>query len=70
MANINGIDTKKNVTTFIHACIDKGLTVDKGFDLLNELMILIEEKRCTEEIWFEKIEKAVAEANNKVGAVL
>lgn len=70
MAKITIRESKKIVTTFIQACLDRGLSASKGFDLFNEILVLIEEKRCTEEMWFEKIEEAVAEANNKEGATL
>ncbi|HDR7636173.1 TPA: hypothetical protein QCX75_005056 [Bacillus mycoides] len=70
MAKITVRESKEIVTTFIHACLDRGLSTNKAFDLFNEILILIEEKRCTEEMWFEKIEIAVAEANNKEGVTL
>ncbi|SCN41127.1 Uncharacterized protein BC067498_05520 [Bacillus cereus] len=69
MAKITDRDTKKLVRTFIHSCLDKGLTTNKGFELLNELMTMIEEKRCDEKIWLETIDRAVAEAN-KEGVIL
>ncbi|PED06067.1 hypothetical protein [Bacillus pseudomycoides] len=70
MAKITVRESKEIVTTFIHACLDRGLSANKGFDLFNEILTLIEEKRCTEEMWFKKIETAVTEANNKEGATL
>ncbi|HDR4411964.1 TPA: hypothetical protein ACOQ5N_005569 [Bacillus cereus] len=70
MAKITIEESKEIVTTFIHECLDRGLSANKGFELLNELLIMIEEKRCTENMWFEKIETAVAEAKNKEGVTL
>lgn len=65
MAKITNRDTEKIVRTFIHSCLDKGLTANKGFELLNELMTMIEEKRCDEKIWLVTIDRAVTEANKE-----
>jgi NADH dehydrogenase FAD-containing subunit len=61
---------EKLVRTFIHTCLDKGLTVNKGFELIDELMIMIEQKRYDENLWHGLVNKAIAEANNKEGVML
>ncbi|MDA2760920.1 hypothetical protein PDQ74_28965 [Bacillus cereus group sp. Bc005] len=65
MAKITDRDAEKSLRRFVHICIDKGISVEKAFELVDELMIAIEEKKLDEKVWIEKVEKAIAEANKE-----
>ncbi len=65
MAKITDRDAEKSLRRFVHTCLDKGVSVEKAFELVDELMIAIEEKKLDEKLWIDKVEKAIAEANKE-----
>lgn len=65
MAKIIDRDVQKSVRAFINTCLDKDVSVDKAFELVNELTISIAEKRLDAKVWMETVDKAVAEANKE-----
>lgn len=62
---------KENIIIkFVHNCLDQGVTVDKSFGLLDELITMLEKKQLDYEKWQGLINQAIEEANNKEGVLL
>lgn len=56
---------KNIIEEFVYACLDQGMTKDKSFELLKELLTLVEKKQFEEHIWQGLINQAVEVANSK-----
>ncbi|PHA67322.1 hypothetical protein [Bacillus pseudomycoides] len=68
MANTVRKDIRTVVEKFIKTCIDKGVSIDTAFELVEKLAVLIPQKRHDE--WMVLANQAIEDAQNKEGAML
>lgn len=58
----------ESVETFVNTCILKGISEEKAFKLVEQLCVLIQQKRHDE--WLGLVDVALKEAGNEEGVSL